>query len=548
MEGYRFDGTIGDMFDEIGSTYHNNEAIVWGNDRIKYRVYANKVNNLSKGLLKIGVKKSDKISILMANYPEWLYSIFAIAKVGGIIVPINTRYKTTELKYILEHSESTTLIMMDEFLNIDYLQMLEEICPEIIHCQPGKVKSENLPSLQNVIILGRKKFPGSFSFGEILSMGIDNSLDSELRTIQVSLDPNDVANIVYTSGTTGDPKGAMLTHRGIINNAFNCGEIQKLTDRDRMLIHVPLFTVFGCVNAVNAATSHGATIILTPHFDAKQSLQIIQKEKVTSVYNVPTMLTMLLESINMSNYDLSSLRTGLIGGAPLAESLLFETFEKMGIKKLTVGYGLTETCAISTQTRIGDSGELMSKTVGRPMPGLEIKCVDAKTGKDLSFGQQGEICIRGFNIMKGYFKNLKETAKAINEEGWFFSGDLGTLEENGYVTITGRKKDMIISGGFNVYPSELEDYLFKHPKVKQVQVIGVYDEKMGEVPVAFIEVKEGMKCSEEEISAFCRGRIANYKIPKYVRFISSFPMTASGKIKKFKLREMVEKEKIGKKL
>jgi len=539
---YRFPGTFGNMFDEIVLTYPENEAIVSGGQRINYREYKEKVDNLAQGLLSLGVKRSDKVSILMANYPEWLYSIFAIAKIGAVIVPINTRYKTAELQYILRHSETITLIMMDEFLNIDYLKMLAEICPPVSQCPPGKIESAGLPDLKNVIILGKRKLPGTFLFQEIMAKGEGKKFQGELEKIQSSLDANDVVNIVYTSGTTGDPKGAMLTHRGIMNNAYNCGEIQKLTRKDRLLIYVPLFTAFGCVNMAMAAITHGATSVLTPSFEAKTSLEIIQKERVTCIYNVPTMLTMLLEIPSLSNYDLEYLRTGLIGGAPLAENLLLETVHKLGIKELTVGYGLTETCAISTQTRVGDSIELMAKTVGRPMPGVEMKCVDPATGKELGFGQQGEICIRGFNIMKGYYKNPGETAKTIDRDGWLFSGDLGTVEKNGYVTITGRKKDMIISGGFNVYPAEVEDYLFRHPKVKQVQVVGVPDHKMGEVALAFVAVKEGMSCTEKEIITFCQGKIAGYKIPKYVRFISEFPLTSSGKIQKFKLKEMVEKE------
>ncbi len=539
--------TIADMFEEVAAVFSEKEALVSENRRISYREYKEKVMSFAGGLLRLGIKKGDKIAILLPNCPEWLYSMFGTMAIGGIIVPINTRYKSSELLHILTHSESKLLIMVDQFVNIDYLQIFREMCPEMEDYQPGKLETAKLPALKSLVVLGEKRTKSAFQFEEILELGRKANNRRDVERMKSDLHPDDVVNIVYTSGTTGDPKGAMLTQKGILNNGFNCGENQKLTSKDRMLMHIPLFTVFGCVNAAMATTSHGATIILTPHFDPKKSLQAIQKEKVTCMYNVPTMLTMLLNEMEASRYDVSSLRTGLIGGAPLAESILRGTFDKMGIPELTVGYGLTETCAISTQTKIGDSVDIMANTVGSPMPGVEIRCVDPQNRKDVPFGQQGEICIRGFNVMKGYYKNPQETAQVINHEGWFFSGDLGTVQSNGYVTITGRKKDMIIAGGFNIYPAEVEDFLFTFPKVKQVQVVGVSDYKMGEVAMAFIELKEGTKCSQEEIIEFFKGKIANYKIPKYVKFTRSFPMTASGKIQKFKLREIAEKEIIGEK-
>ena len=365
MDELRFKGSIGDMFDEIVQAYPNQEAIVTEKVRINYKEFSEKVDWLAKGLVQLGIQKNDKVAVWLANCPEWLYSYFAITKIGAVSVPINTRYKSVELEYILRQSDTSALIMMDNFLKIDFLEMITEICPELERDSHSPLESSRLPNLKSVILVGNRNLGASISFTEVLKMG-RNGKNGMAR----SCDPEDVAVIVYTSGTTGEPKGAMLTHRSIVNNGYNCGEIQQLKIDDRMLIHVPLFSAFGCVNATIAATTHGCPIVLTPHFNPEVSIRTIDRERITCVYSVPSMLVMMLEEPSLKHHNLNSLRTGVIGGSPLAEELCRKAIHELGISEITVGYGLTECSAICTQSRIGDSTELLTGTVGRPMPGV----------------------------------------------------------------------------------------------------------------------------------------------------------------------------------
>ncbi len=536
--------TIGKFFNEIADTYPDNDAlvVVYRNERYTYKEFREICGQVAKGLMKLGVKKGDRVAIWATNYPEWVIVQFATTLIGAILVTVNPSFRTHELEYGLSNSESQTLLLIGRFKTSDYISMFYEVCPKAKQCEPGQIKSERLPLLKNVIFLGDELYPGMFTWKELLEIGKDIS-EQELTERGDSLDSDDVINIQYTSGTTGLPKGACLTHHNILNNGFFVGEAMKFTHKDRLCIPVPFYHCFGMVLSNLACVTHGATMVLpNEYYDPLGVLAAIEKEKCTAVHGVPTMFIGELEHPEFDKFDLSTLRTGIMAGSPCPIEVMKKVNTLMHANEITIAYGQTETSPVITQTRPDDSLELRTSTVGQPLPHTKVKIVNPQTGKVVPVGEQGEICCRGYQVMRGYYNNPEATSKVIDNAGWIHTGDLAVMDENGYCKITGRIKDMIIRGGENIYPKEIEEFLYTHPKIKDVQVVGVPSQKYGEEICAWIELKEGTTASQEEIQEFCKNKIAHYKIPKYIKFVTEFPMTITGKIQKFKMREIATKE------
>ncbi|HZV82937.1 MAG TPA: AMP-binding protein [Geobacteraceae bacterium] len=535
--------TIGGLLDDIAGKFPGNDALVYPERglRYSYREFNDLCRQVAKGLLALGIKKGDNISIWAYNVPEWVILQFASAKIGAILVTVNTAYKSAELEYLLEQSDSTTLFMVKSWKDTDYVATLNAVVPELATAQPGNLSTPKLPFLKTVVFIGDETPAGMINFDRVVARGSEVT-DAELAAVEATLDHHDVINMQYTSGTTGFPKGVMLTHHNLINNGFHIGECMKFTDKDRLCIPVPFFHCFGSVLAVMASVTHGTAMIPVEIFDPLKVLQTIEKEKCTAVHGVPTMFIAELEHPEFSNYDLSTLRTGIMAGSVCPIEVMKRAVKDMHLTEITSVYGQTESSPGITQTRTEDSIELRVSTVGRALPGAEVKIIDIETGATLPPGKQGELCARGYMVMKGYYKMPEETAKVIDADGWLHTGDLAVMDENGYCKITGRIKQMIIRGGENIYPKEIEEFLYTHPKISDVQIYGVPDRKYGEQVMAAIILKKGVEMSEDEVRAFCQGRIANYKIPKYVKFVDSYPMTASGKIQKFRLRDMAIKE------
>ncbi|GIM44740.1 putative acyl-CoA synthetase YngI [Collibacillus ludicampi] len=530
--------TVGQLLSKIADQYPEHEAVVYADRdlRYTYRQFYEICGQAAKGFMKLGIAKGDQLAIWASNYPEWLITQFATGRMGAVLVTVNTNYRTAELEYLLRQSDTSTLLLMESYRGVSYTEMLYEIVPELKDAEPGKLQSQRFPCLKNVVILSDKKYPGMFNWSDVMELGKTVS-DEELREREDSLDPFDVINMQYTSGTTGFPKGVMLTHSNIINNGRNISECMNLTYQDRLCIPVPFFHCFGCVLGTMACVSVGATMVPVQEFDALEVLKTVEKERCTGLHGVPTMFIAELNHPEFSSFDLSSLRTGIMAGSPCPIEVMKAVVERMGAREITIAYGQTESSPVITQTRTNDPIELRVTSVGRPLPHVEVKIVDPSTGKELPPGEQGELCTRGYHVMKGYYKNPEATKNVIDEDGWLHTGDLATMDENGYFKITGRLKDMIIRGGENIYPREIEEFLYTHPKIRDVQVIGVPSVKYGEEVMAWIQVKDGETLTPEEVRAYCEGKIARFKIPRYIEFCESFPMTASGKIQKFKLRE-----------
>jgi fatty-acyl-CoA synthase len=539
----QIDLTVGALLDDMARRFPDNDALVYPerNLRYSYLQFNEVCRTVAKGLLKLGVKKGDNLSIWAYNVPEWVILQFATAKIGAILVTVNTSYKSAELEYILNQSDSSTLFMVKSFKDSDYVLTVNEVIPELAGSQPGSLKSPKLPHLKNVVFIGDDAPAGMFNFSRIMELGAGVS-DAELAAVEATLNCHETINMQYTSGTTGFPKGVMLTHYNVVNNGFNIGECMKLTEKDRLCIPVPFFHCFGCVLGVMACVTHATTMVPVEIFDPLKVLQTIEKEKCTGVHGVPTMFIAELEHPDFKKFDLSSLRTGIMAGSNCPIEVMKKVISEMNASEITIAYGQTESSPVITQTRTDDAIELRVATVGRALPDVEVKIVDIESGATLPPGKQGELCTRGYLVMKGYYKMPDETAKAIDSDKWLHTGDLAIMDENGYCKITGRIKNMIIRGGENIYPREIEEFLYTHPKVSDIQVYGVPDRKYGEQVMASIILKKGMEMTEDEVREFCNGKIANYKIPKYVRFVDSYPMTASGKIQKFKMRDMAIKE------
>ena len=531
--------TLGSFVEKWANETPDKDFIIYADRdlRFTYKQFNERVDQLAKGLIKLGIKKGDHVGIWATNVPDWLTFTFATAKIGAVLVTINTNYKVHELEYLMQNADLTTICLIDGWRDSDYVSMLYELVPELKTTQRGFLKSEKFPFLKNVIFIGQEKHKGMYNTPELLLMGqhID---DKTLNEAKANVFANEVINMQYTSGTTGFPKGVMLTHINILNNGFWIGECQLFTADDRVCLAPPLFHCFGLVLGMMAIVTHGASVVMIETFDPLLVLASVQKERCTALYGVPTMFIAELNHPMFNMFDLTSLRTGIMAGSPCPIETMRQVIDKMHMTDVTIAYGLTEGSPVMTQTRVEDPIEVKVGTVGRELPGIEVKIFDPETGEEAPVGVQGEVCCRGYNIMKGYYKNPEATAEAIDKDGWLHSGDLGVKTEDGNFKITGRIKDMIIRGGENIYPREIEEFLYQMPEIKDVQVAGVPSPKYGEQVGAFIILHDEKNISEEDVIDFCRGKISRFKIPKYIFFIKEYPMTASGKIQKYKLRQM----------
>lgn len=536
--------TIGELFDEIVEKYPDNDALVSLHQdlRYTYRQLRQEVDRAAKGFIALGFKKGDRLAIWSTNIAEWIITQFATAKAGIILVNINPAYRTHELDYALRQSESQALLLLDRFKTSDYVEMFYKVCPEARESRPGQIRSEKLPFLRTAVLLRGQKPSGMYSWEQVLKMG-DEVDDSILQERAEQLDFDDPINIQYTSGTTGFPKGVVLTHHNILNNGYFIGECMNFTEKDRLCIPVPFYHCFGMVLSNMACMTHGATMVLpAEYFDPVSTMKGVEKEGCTALHGVPTMFVAELEHPDFHKYDFSTLRTGIMAGSPCPIEFMKKVNTLMNMREVVITYGQTEASPGITMSSTDDPLEMRVTTVGRPMPHTEMKIVDPKTGKMMPKGETGEICARGYAIMRCYYNNPHATDQVIDEQGWLHTGDLGQLDEADYCKITGRLKDMVIRGGENIYPREVEEFLYTHPAVSDVQVIGVPDPKFGEELMAWVKLKEGQSATAEEIKAFCKGKIAHFKVPRYVKFVDSFPMTVTGKIQKYKMREESIKE------
>lgn len=530
--------TIGQLVDEMASRFPDNDALVYHELGIRhtYSQFNEVCKRAAKGFMKMGIKKGENISIWANNVPEWVITQFSTGKMGAVLVTVNTNYRTFELEYLLKQSDSTTLLLVPGIKEREYLDMVYELCPELNHCEPGQLKSARLPLLKNLIYLGKEKLPGMFTWDEVMALA-DQVGDEDLQARQDSLDPYDVINMQYTSGTTGFPKGVMLTHTNLIGNAVSLAECMALSEKDRMCIPVPFFHCFGCVLGTLTCVVSGTAMVPVVKFDPVKVLETVEKERCTALHGVPTMFIAELEEMEKKQYNTSSLRTGIMAGAPCPIEVMKSVVNKMGASEICITYGQTEASPGITMTRTDDPIELRVSTVGRALPNVEVKIVNPETGETVPSAVQGELCTRGYHVMKGYYNMPEATASAIDKEGWLHTGDLAVMDENGYCKITGRLKDMIIRGGENIYPREIEEFLYTNPKIKDVQIVGIPSEKYGEEVAAFIQLKEGQAATEEEIKEYCKDKISRFKVPAFVLFVDQYPTTASGKIQKYKLRE-----------
>ncbi|AOY58497.1 MULTISPECIES: AMP-binding protein [Desulfococcus] len=533
------DVTLGQLLDQAVSTHPDNDAVIYVDRafRLSYREFGDLVDRLARGLMALGIQKGEKVAVWATNVPYWVALQFATAKIGAVLLTVNTNYKSSELTYLLKQSETENLFIIDGFRDTDYVQTVYELVPELKLQERGFLTSPKFPSLKRVCFLGQEKHRGMYTIPEILALAVMTT-DAAYQERRRTLNPHDVVNMQYTSGTTGFPKGVMLTHHNIVNNGFWVGENQRFTPADRICIPVPLFHCFGCVMGVLGAVSHAATMVFLESFDPVDVMASVEEERCTALYGVPTMFMAVLHHKLFDKFDFSTLRTGIMAGSPCPIEIMKQVIDRLNMHEITICYGLTETSPVITQTRAEDDIRLRVESVGRALPGIEVRIVDPETHAPLPVGTQGEVCCRGYNVMKGYYNMSEATAQAVDTDGWLHSGDLGVMDENGYLSITGRHKDMIIRGGENIYPREIEEFLFQMEGIADVQVAGVPSPKYGEEIGAFIKIKEGHVMAPEDVRDFCRGRISHYKIPRYVAFVDDYPMTASGKIQKYKLRDL----------
>jgi fatty-acyl-CoA synthase len=536
--------TIGDMFDETVAKYPDNPALISRHQGIRlcYRELQAQVNQCAKGFMQMGMQKGQRVGIWSPNRAEWCITQFATAKVGAILVNLNPSYRLHEIEYALTQSGCSAVVIAPAFKTSNYTEMLYTLAPELTTSEPGKLKAARLPALTTVIRLGSEKVAGMFLWGELMAMGEAVS-DEQLSAVQSEQEFDDSINIQYTSGTTGFPKGATLSHHNILNNGYFVARQQNFTCKDTLCIPVPLYHCFGMVMGNLGCVTHGAAMVYPAEgFDPQATLEAVQEERCTSLYGVPTMFIAELAHPDFKQYDFSSLRTGVMAGSPCPIEVMKRVNSEMHMEEVEICYGMTETSPVSCQSKIDSPLHKRVGTVGLIHPHLEIKIVDPTTGKVVPVGQSGELCTRGYSVMLGYWNNPDATAAAIDQARWMHTGDLATMDEEGYINIVGRIKDMIIRGGENVYPREIEEFLYTHPKISDVQVIGVPDAKYGEEIMAWVQLKAGEQITTEEIRAFCQGQIAHYKIPRYIKFVEGFPMTITGKIQKFLMRQQSIKE------
>ncbi len=506
-----------------------------------YSEFRDDVDTFARSLIALGVKPGDHVAVWATNVPQWYITFWAATKIGAVLVTVNTAYKIYEAEYLLRQSDTHTLVMIDGYKDSNYVEIIKELCPELETADPGKpLYTKRLPFLRNVITVDSKQ-KGCLTWEQAVALSNKVPMEEVYRRA-LSLNKHDVCNMQYTSGTTGFPKGVMLTHYNVVNNGKNIGDCMDLSTADRMMIHVPMFHCFGMVLAMTASMTHGVTMSPLPYFSPKQSLDCINREKITCFHGVPTMFIALLEHEDFPKTDFSQMRTGIMAGSPCPVKVMQDVVDKMNMTQISIVYGQTEASPGCTQSRVDDPLEVRVNTVGRALPGVECKIVDPQTGQDLPDNVDGEFVARGYNIMKGYYKMPEATAAAIDKDGWLHTGDLARRDENGNFKITGRIKDMIIRGGENIYPKEIEDFIYTHPKVKDVQVIGVPDQQYGEEIMACVILKDGVAMTADELKDFVRSHMAKHKTPRYVDFVTEFPMNAAGKILKYKMREQaVEK-------
>ncbi|MBP1464296.1 AMP-binding protein [Candidatus Chloroploca sp. M-50] len=530
--------TIGSCFDRIAARFPANEALVCCAQGLRY-TYAElktEVDRCARGLMALGLVKGDRVGIWAPNRAEWAITQFATAKAGLILVNINPSYRLHELEYALSQSGCRMLIIAPQFRTSDYAAIMYELVPELNEASPGQVQAARLPELQMVVRLGDQRSPGMLTWADLLAAA-EQVRPEDLQIRQAEQQFDDPINLQYTSGTTGYPKGATLSHHNILNNGYFVAELMGFTEQDRLVIPVPLYHCFGMVMGNLGCLTHGATMIYPSEgFEPLAVLQAVETERATALYGVPTMFIAELEHPDFKRFDLTSLRTGVMAGSPCPVEVMRQVQSVMHMHDVEICYGMTETSPVSTQTRIGTPLEKQVSTVGQVHPHVEVKIIDPGSGRIVPHGETGELCTRGYSVMLGYWNNDEATHKAIDRAGWMHTGDLAVMDEEGYINIVGRIKDMIIRGGENVYPREIEEFLYTHPKISDVQVIGVPDRRYGEEIMAWVKLKPGVTADEEEIRAFCQGQIAHFKIPRYVKFVEAFPMTVTGKIQKFLMR------------
>ncbi|TAN13476.1 MAG: AMP-binding protein [Rhizobiaceae bacterium] len=526
----------------VGRVGHQDGAIfVEHGKRYTYAELDREVDRLAAGFHRLGLRKGDRVGIWAPNRPEWLLTQFATARLGLVMVNINPAYRLSELEYALRKVGCKALVTAASFKSSDYLGMIRTLAPELADCKPGALKAAKLPDLRIVIRTGEERTPGAYNFDDVLGMADADAL-GQLDAITASLDRNDPINIQFTSGTTGSPKGATLTHRNILNNAHFVTAAMHFTEKDRLCIPVPFYHCFGMVMGTLGCVTKGAAMVVPGEgFDPGATLAAVSQEKCTGLYGVPTMFVAELDHPDFRSFDLSHLRTGIMAGSPCPIEVMKKVVSLMHMSEVTIAYGMTETSPVSFQSSTGDPLERRVSTVGRVQPHLEVKIIDAD-GRTVSVGGRGELCTRGYSVMTGYWEDEERTREAVDPEGWMHTGDLGTIDAEGYCNIVGRVKDMVIRGGENVYPREVEEFLYRHPNVREVQVFGIPDEKYGEELCAWVVLQPGSAVTEEEIREFCKGQIAHYKIPRHVRFRDALPMTVTGKPQKFIMRDAMVEE------
>ncbi len=534
--------TIPDVLKATVAKYGEREAAIFVEQGVRWSwaELDREIDALAAGFHDLGLRTGDRVGIWSPNRYEWLLTQFATARLGLVLVTINPAYRLAEVEYVLNKVGCAALVTATSFKTSDYVGMLQTLAPELAACAPGALAAAKLPQLKTVIQMGNDTVPGMLGFDEVVARGRETEID--LDSISAALDPDDAVNLQFTSGTTGAPKGATLTHTNIVNNGRFVVGAQRFTENDRLCIPVPLYHCFGMVMGTLGCATTGATMVFAAEgFDPESTLKALSAEKCTAIYGVPTMFVGMLEHPELASYDLTSLRTGVMAGAPCPIEVMKRCVADMHLDEITIAYGMTETSPVSFQTAADDPLEKRVSTVGRIQPHVECKVID-EVGETVAPGEQGELCTRGYSVMKGYWGDAERTAESIDTEGWMHTGDLATFDEEGYCNITGRVKDMLIRGGENVYPREIEEYLYRHPAVQQVQVFGIPDIKYGEEICAWIVLKADAAATEEEIKQFCRGQIAHYKIPRHVRFQSELPMTVTGKAQKFRMRDAMIEE------
>ena len=535
--------TVGQLLDTAARRWPDNDALIVVDQGVRWnwRELRERARDFAAGLIALGLQPGERVGMLATNRAEWLVAQFGTACAGLVLVNINPAYRTPELEYALKKVGCRAIVSEASYKTSDYIAMLTELAPELAASEPGHLHSARLPDLRIVIRLGTERSAGMFNFDDVAAKAGPGEFEA-LKTIGAELDFDAPINIQFTSGTTGSPKAATLTHHNIVNNASMSASIMKFTERDRLCMPVPMYHCFGMVLGTLLCTSSGAAIVLpAAGFEADACLRAIEAERCTAVHGVPTMFIAMLDEPGFADRDTTSLRTGIMAGAPCPIELMHRVIDEMHLDEITIGYGMTETGPLSTETLPGDPIELRVGTVGRPLPNTEIKIID-ENGRIVPRGEPGELCTRGYNVMRGYWGDPERTAKDIDDARWIRTGDVATMDENDYVRIVGRSKDMLIRGGENIYPREIEEFLYTHPKVEQAEVVGVPDPKFGEEVAAWIKLREGQTASEAEIREYCKGRLAHFKIPKYIRFVDEYPMTVTGKVQKYLIRESMAEE------